>query len=85
MTTCLYVPCATITDTTNSSLRNTSPNAFLVVDKLPMHHDLLLGQDWLKKYGFKLLTPSDITLPAYSETLVRIPKQEQKNRLVEAQ
>jgi hypothetical protein len=29
------------------SIGDTSPHDFLVVDKLPMNHDLLLGQDWL--------------------------------------
>jgi hypothetical protein len=51
-----------------------------------MNYDLLLGQDWLEKYGFRFQVPSlGIKLPAYSETLVRIPTQEKCNRLVEAQ
>ena len=64
----------------------TSPHNFLVVDKLPMNYDLLLGQDWLEKFGFNFQIPAlGITLPAYSETLVRIPTQEKGNRLVEDQ
>ena len=47
---------------------------------------LLLGQDWLEKFGFNLQIPSlGITLPAYSETVVRIPARETGNRLVESQ
>jgi hypothetical protein len=65
---------------------DTSPHEFLVMEKLPMNYDLLLGQDWLEKFGFNFQIPSlGITLPAYSETLVRIPTQEKGNRLVEAQ
>jgi hypothetical protein len=71
---------------TKLSIGVTSPHDFLVMDKLPMNYDLLLGQDWLEKFEFTLQIPSlGITLPAYSETLVRIPTQEKWNRLVEAQ
>jgi hypothetical protein len=71
---------------TKLSTGDTSPHEFLVMDKLPMNYDLLFGQDWLEKFGFNLQKPSlGITLPAYSETLVRIPTGEKGNRLVEAQ
>jgi hypothetical protein len=64
----------------------TSPHNFLVMDKLPMNYDLLLGQDWLEKFGLNFQIPSlGITLPAYSETIVRISTHEKGNRLVEAQ
>ena len=64
----------------------TSLHNFLVMDKLPMNYDLLIGQDWLEKFGYDFQIPSlGITLPAYSETIVRIPTQEKGNRLVEAQ
>jgi hypothetical protein len=54
----------------------TSPHDFLMMDKLPMNFDWLLGQDWLESFGFNLQIPSlGITLPAYSKTLVRIPTQ----------
>jgi hypothetical protein len=49
----------------------TSPHNFLVMDKLPMNYDLLLGQDWLQKLGFNFEIPSlGITIPAYSETII---------------
>lgn len=68
------------------SIGDTSPHNFLVVDKLPMNYDLLLGQDWLEKFGFNFQIPSlGITLPAHSETLVRIPTRETGNRLIESQ
>jgi hypothetical protein len=65
---------------------DTSPHNFLVLETLPMNYDLTLGQNWLEKIGFKFQIPSlGVTLPAYSETLVRIPTQEKGNRLVAAQ
>jgi hypothetical protein len=65
---------------TKLNIGATSPYDFLVMDKLPMNYDLLLGQDWLGKFGFNLQIPSlGITLPAYSETLVRIPTQKRGN------
>jgi len=58
---------------TELMIGDTSPHDFLVVDNLPMNYDLLLGQDWLEKFVFHFQIPSlGITLPAYSETLVRI-------------
>jgi hypothetical protein len=63
------------------SIGDTSLHDFLVMDKLPMNYYLLLRQDWLEKFGCNLQIPSlGITLPAYSETLVRIPTQEKGNR-----
>jgi hypothetical protein len=68
------------------NIGDTAPHDFLVVENLPMNHDLLLGQDWLERFGFQLRIPSlGITLPAYSETLIRVPTREKRNRLVEAQ
>ena len=50
-----------------------------------MNYNMLLGQDWLERFGFNLQMPSlGINLPAYSETLVRIPTKEKENRTVEA-
>ena len=47
---------------------------------------MLIGQDWLEKFGYDFQIPSlGITLPAYSETIVRIPTQEKGTRLTEAQ
>jgi len=64
----------------------TLPHTFLVVKSLPMNCDLLLGQDWLVRFGYQFQIPSlGITLPAYSETVVRVPTAEQGNRLVEAE
>jgi len=64
----------------------TSLHNFLVIDKLPMNYDLLIRQDWVEKFGFDFHIPSlGITLPAYSETIVRIPTQEKGSRLVAAQ
>ena len=53
---------------------------------LPMNCELLLGQDWLERFGYQFQIPSfRINLPAYPETLVRVPTTEHGNRLVEAQ
>jgi hypothetical protein len=50
-----------------------------------MDYDVILGLDWLERFGFQLRIPSlDVTLPAYTETLVRIPTHVTGNRLVEA-
>ena len=57
-----------------------------MVNSLPMNCEILLGQDWLERFGYQFHIPFlGINLPAYSETLVRIPSTEQGNRLVEAQ
>jgi hypothetical protein len=48
----------------------------------------ILRQDCLERFGCQFQIPSigvDITLPAYSKTLVRIPTTERGCRLVEAQ
>jgi len=51
-----------------------------------MNCEILLGQDWLERFGYQFQIPSlGINLPAYSETLVHIPTSEKGNRLVEAQ
>jgi hypothetical protein len=51
-----------------------------------MNCEILLGQDWLERFGYHFQIPAlGINLPAYSETLFRIPTTEQGNRLVEAQ
>ena len=63
-----------------------SPLEFLVVKTLPLNCDILLGQDWLERFGYQFQIPSlGITLPAYSETVVSIPTTEQGSPLVEAQ
>jgi hypothetical protein len=67
-------------------LRGTSPHEFTVVNELPMGCDLLIGQDWLERFGYQFQIPSlGINLPTCSETLVRIPTTEKGSRLVEAQ
>jgi len=59
---------------------------FLRVNSLPMNCEILLGQDWLEMSGYQFQILSlGINLPAYSETLVRVPTTAQGNRLVEAQ
>jgi hypothetical protein len=64
----------------------TSPHEFMVVENLPMNCDILLGQDWLERFGYQFQIPDlGINLPAYSETSVRIPTTEKGSRLVEAQ
>ena len=64
----------------------TSPHEFMIVKELPMNCDILIGQDWLERFGYQFQIPSlGITLPAYSETVVRIPTTEKGSRLVEAQ
>ena len=51
-----------------------------------MNCEKIFGQDWLERFGYQFQIPSlRINLPAYSETLVRIPTTAQGNRLVEAQ
>ena len=51
-----------------------------------MNCDVLLGQDCLERFGYQFQIPSiGIILPAYSETLVRVPTTERCNRLFEAQ
>jgi hypothetical protein len=45
-----------------------------------MNYDLLLGQDGLEKFGYLETSSLGITLPAYSETLVRIQTREKGNR-----
>jgi hypothetical protein len=62
---------------TNLTIGETSPREFTVVSKLPMECDILIGQDWLERFGYHFQLPSlGISLPAYSETLVRVPTQE---------
>lgn len=61
---------------------------FLMAENLPMNCEVLLGQDWLERFGCRFQIPSvnvDIILPAYSGTQVRIPTTEKGSRLVEAQ
>ena len=68
------------------SIRETSPHKFLMVNSLPMNCEIILGQDWVERFRYQFQIPSfGINLPAYSETLVRIPTTEKGNRLVEAQ
>jgi len=64
----------------------TSPRRFLVVNSFPMNCEILLGQNCLERFGYQFQIPSlGINLPAYSDTLVRVPTTAQGNRLVEAQ
>jgi len=64
----------------------TSPHEFMLVKELPINCDILIGQDWLERFGYQFQIPSiGITLPAYSETVVRIPTTEKGSRLLEAQ
>jgi hypothetical protein len=64
----------------------TSSHEFMLVKKLPMNCDLLLGQDWLERFDYQFQIPDlGINLPAYSEPVVRIPTSEKGSRLIEAQ
>ena len=64
----------------------TSPHEFTVVEKLPVNCDILLGQDWLERFGYQFQIPDlGINLPAHSETLVRVPTTEKGSRLIESQ
>jgi len=64
----------------------TSLHEFMLVSDLPMKCDILLGQDWLERFGYQFQIPElGINLPAYSETLVRIPTTEKGSRLLEAE
>jgi hypothetical protein len=68
------------------SIGETSPHTFMVVQELPTDCDILIGQDWLERFGYQFQIPElGITLPAYTETLVRIPTKEKGTRLVESQ
>jgi hypothetical protein len=50
----------------------TSPCEFIVVEKLPVNCDILLGQDWLERFGYQFKIPDlGINLPSHSETLLR--------------
>ena len=64
----------------------TSFHEFMLVSDLPMKCDILLRQDWLERLGYQFQIPElGINLPAYSETLVRIPTTERGSRLLEAE
>jgi hypothetical protein len=64
----------------------TSLHEFMLVGESPMNCDILLGQDWLERFGYQFQIPDlGINLSAYSETLVRIPTTEKGSRLVESQ
>ena len=59
---------------------------FMLVRNLPVNCDILLGQDWLERFGHQFQIPDlGINLPAYSETVVQIPTTEKGSQLVEAQ
>ena len=64
----------------------TSPHEFIVVEKLPVNCGILLGQDWLERFGYQFQIPDlGINLPALSETVVRVPTTEKGSRLIELQ
>ena len=64
----------------------TLPHEFLVVKKLPIDCEVLIGQDWLERFAYQFQIPElGITLAAYSETIVRITTTKKGNRLVESQ
>jgi hypothetical protein len=70
------------------SIGDASFHRFLVVENLRMNCEVILGQGWLERFVFQLRIQSvglDIFLPAYSETVVRIPTTEKGSRLIEAQ
>jgi hypothetical protein len=58
----------------------------MMVGDLPMKCDILLGQDWLERFSYQIqIHDLGINLPAYSETLVRIPTTEKGSRLLETE
>jgi hypothetical protein len=51
---------------------------------LPIKCNILLGHDWLERFGYQFrILELGINLPAYSETLVRIPTVQIGSRLLE--
>jgi hypothetical protein len=73
-------------DQIDLSIGETSPHTFMVVQELPMDCDILVRQDWLERFGYQFqIQDLGITLPAYSETLVRIPTKEKGTRLIESE
>jgi hypothetical protein len=67
------------------SINDAPPHSFLITDQLPRNHDIILGQDWLEKVGYNFQIPSlGIILPAYLETLVKIPTKEKGAHLIES-
>jgi hypothetical protein len=61
----------------NLTISGTSAHEFTVINDLPMDCDMLIGHDWLERFGYQFKIPSlGINLPAYSETVVRIPTRE---------
>ena len=50
-----------------------------------MKCDVLLGQDWLERFGYEFwMLPLSMTFSAYLETVVRVSTTEKGYRLVEA-
>jgi hypothetical protein len=71
---------------TELSLGETHPHDFMVISELPMDCDVLIGQDWLERFGYQFQIPNlGIHLPACSETLNRVPTSEKGTQLTEAQ
>ena len=35
----------------------TSPHEFIVIEKLPVNCDILLGQEWLERFGYQFQIP----------------------------
>ena len=65
------------TGQTEISLGETSLHDFMIVSELPMDFDVLIGQDWLERFGYQFQIPNlGINLPACFETLIRIPTSE---------
>jgi hypothetical protein len=68
------------------SIGEAALHTFMVVQELPIDSDILIRQDWLERFGYQFQIPElRIKLPAYSETLVRIPTNEKGTRLIESQ
>jgi hypothetical protein len=56
-----------------------------VVDSLPRNLDLILGQDWLEKAGYSFQKRKPVTIPPYSEQVIKCETNERGIRFIEHQ
>jgi hypothetical protein len=56
-----------------------------VVDRLPRNLDLILGQDWLEKAGYSFQKRKPVTIPPYSEQVIKCETNERGIRFIEHQ
>ena len=68
------------------SLNEGETHEFQVIETLPLNYDLVIGQDWLKRFGVQFSIPTlGVTIPARSEKIVKFPTNETGTRLIESQ